>query len=73
MPRGTCTGIHFVNYPPSMELLVWIRQVVNLVTLVCKDPVVVSLELLVMIDFHHAILVLTNPSLGFEPIVNKEE
>jgi hypothetical protein len=38
----TVHGVHLVYYPPCTQLFAWIRQIIHLSDLVCKDERVIS-------------------------------
>jgi hypothetical protein len=60
--------VHLVKYPPCFELRVWVRHIVHLLALVCKDKIIMASKSVLVLDFGYAILTLSNSIIDVDPI-----
>jgi hypothetical protein len=61
-----------VNYPPCFKLQVWVRHIVDLLALVCKDKIIMASKSFFVLYFNYAILTLSNLINVVEPIIKEE-
>jgi hypothetical protein len=61
-----------VNYPPCFKLQVWVRYIVYLLTLVCKNKIIMASKPFFVLYFSYAILTLSNPIIAVKPITKEE-
>jgi hypothetical protein len=64
--------VHLVNYPPCFKFGVWVQHIVDLLTLLCKDKIILASKSFLVLYFSYAILTLSNPIIDVEPITYKE-
>jgi hypothetical protein len=60
--------VHLVNYLPCFKLRVWVRHIVDLLTLLCEDKIILASKSFLVLYFSYAILTLSNPIIDVEPI-----